>query len=53
VIADLLFFAALWVSGFVLGWVVHERDWRKAYIAENNQLRERIAATRPTEAKDD
>jgi hypothetical protein len=37
-LADLIFFTALWVCGFLLGWAAHERDWRKAYIAENKRL---------------
>ena len=39
-IADLIFFAALWTCGFLLGWAAHERDWRKAYITENKRLLE-------------
>ena len=37
-IADLIFFTGLWTCGFVFGWVMHERDWKRAYIAENERL---------------
>lgn len=46
-VADLLFFTALWICGFLLGWASHERNWRKAYIAENERLRSMLAY-RPT-----
>lgn len=42
--ADLLFFTALWGCGFVLGWAAHERDWRRAYIVENERLRTMLGA---------
>jgi uncharacterized membrane protein len=45
--ADLIFFTALWVSGFVLGWASHERDWRKAYIQENQRLLELLRSKEP------
>lgn len=42
--ADLIFFTALWLCGFLLGWAAHERDWRKAYITDNKRLHALLAS---------
>jgi hypothetical protein len=33
-VIDILF----WLCGLAFGWALHERDWRRAYIAENERL---------------
>jgi hypothetical protein len=36
--SDLIFYVAIWAAGLILGWAMHERDWRQAYIVENKRL---------------